>query len=156
MNASSVFRPRNFDGIHLLKIAVFALHPLVDCFGFGDQSHPLLEGRCCNRRHVARHTAVARWQCGHKAFLAVEFLLCARKMKTSAKRKAIITTKSEDSPSWFENLEPLCLGLRLQIEELFRFWGYSPSFRLTLDLHRKCSGGQSSKMPVQSVLEYFR
>lgn len=73
--------------------------------------------------HVARHTAVARWQCEHEAFLAVELLLCARKMKTSAKREAIITTKSEDFPSCFENLEPMCLGLRLQIEEAFQILG---------------------------------
>jgi hypothetical protein len=60
--------------------------------------------------HVTRQTAIAQLHCGHKAFLAVELLLCMRRMKTSAKRKAIIATKSKDLP--FLVSKPGAAGLR--------------------------------------------
>jgi hypothetical protein len=47
-----------------------------------------------------------------------------RRMKTSAKRKAIITTKCEGFLSWFENLESLCLEVSdFKLREFFGFLG---------------------------------
>jgi hypothetical protein len=42
-----------------------------------------------------------------------------RRMKTSAKERRLLLLSARASLFWFENLEPICLEVRLQIEEAF-------------------------------------